>query len=324
LDEREENMTNETAQITNLDVESVNTTHLTPQQLIWRRFRKHQMALFGMIGIAGLILFITIGSILISEQKANEVDLSARLSGPSAKHWMGTDSTGRDSFSRIIYGGQISIVIGILAVVISVTLGTVLGGVAGYFGGGVDGILMRITEAMLSIPSLFLLIVLGKYFGQSVQTINIFGRSFSGSVGIVILVIGLTTWMALARIVRANVLSMRETDFIAASKALGASNQRIFFSHLIPNTLGAIIVAATLLLAGAILTEAYVSFLGLGVQPPTASWGNMLTGAQSFIQKGAWWMWVFPSLFIVFTILCINLMGDGLRDAFDPRSSRHL
>jgi peptide/nickel transport system permease protein len=177
---------------------------------------------------------------------------------------------------------------------------------------------------MLSIPSLFLLIVLGKYLGKDVPTLNIFGRSFSGSVGIVIVVIGVTSWMALARIVRSSVLSLRETDFIAASKALGSSNQRIFFNHLVPNTLGVIIVAATLGLAGAILAEAYVSFLGLGVQPPTASWGNMLTSAQSFIQKGAWWMWLFPCLFIVFTILCINLMGDGLRDAFDPRSSRHL
>jgi peptide/nickel transport system permease protein len=316
-------MSSETSKITTIDAEAIGP-QLTPQQLIWRRYRKHQMAMFGMIGIAGLILFIVVGSILITEKKANEVDLSARLSGPSAKHWMGTDSTGRDSFSRIIYGGQISIVIAVLAVTLEVTLGTVIGGAAGYFGGTLDAILMRITEAMLSIPSLFLLIVLGKYFGQSVQTINIFGRSFSGSVGIVIVVIGLTAWMYLARIVRGNVLSLREMDFISASKALGASNQRIFFSHLVPNTLGAIIVAATLGLAAAVLTEAYVSFLGLGVQPPTASWGNMLTSAQSFIQKGAWWMWVFPSLFIIFTILCINLMGDGLRDAFDPRSTRHL
>lgn len=317
-------MTSETTKIISLDAESVSDTHLTPRQLIWRRFRKHRMALSGMIGLAGLILFIVIGSVAITEKKANEVDLKARLSSPSREHWMGTDSTGRDTFSRIIYGGQISIIIGILAVTISVAMGTVIGGVAGYFGGTMDSILMRITEAMLSIPSLFLLIVLGKYLGKDVPTLNIFGRSFSGSVGIVIVVIGVTSWMALARIVRSSVLSLRETDFIAASKALGSSNQRIFFTHLVPNTLGVIIVAATLGLAGAVLAEAYVSFLGLGVQPPTASWGNMLTSAQSFIQKGAWWMWLFPCLFIVFTILCINLMGDGLRDAFDPRSSRHL
>ncbi|MDI6768619.1 MAG: ABC transporter permease [Anaerolineales bacterium] len=297
---------------------------LSPAQLIWRRFRKHRMAMAGIVGVILLLIFIIAGSIIVPETKANEVDLRARLSTPSEQHWMGTDSTGRDVFYRIIYGGQISLIVGFLAVSIAVTLGTLMGGIAAYYGGWVDSILMRITESMLSIPSLFLLIVLGKYFGKEVQTINIFGRSFSGSVGIVILVIGLTSWMYLARIVRANVLSLKEMDYIAASKSLGASNARIFFYHLVPNTLGAIIVASTLGLAGAILIEAYVSFLGLGIQPPTASWGNMLTGAQTFIQRGSWWMWVFPSLFIVFTILCINLMGDGLRDAFDPHSTRHL
>ncbi len=297
---------------------------LSPSQLIWRRFRKHRMAMAGIVGVILLLIFIIAGSVIVPETKANEVDLRARLGAPSKLHWMGTDSTGRDVFNRIIYGGQISLLVGILAVSISVTLGTVMGGIAAYYGGWVDSILMRITESMLSIPSLFLLIVLGKYFGKEVQTINILGRSFSGSVGIVILVIGLTSWMYLARIVRANVLSLKEMDYIAASKSLGASNVRIFFKHLVPNTLGAIIVAATLGLASAILIEAYVSFLGLGIQPPTASWGNMLTGAQTFIQRGAWWMWVFPSLYIVFTILCINLMGDGLRDAFDPHSTRHL
>ena len=252
------------------------------------------------------------------------VDPQGRLSAPTANHWMGTDSTGRDLFARIIHGGQISLLVGILAVTISVSAGTIIGAAAAYYGGWVDAVLMRFTEAMLSIPSLFLLIVLGKFFGKDVQSIELFGRTFSGSVAIVILVIGLTSWMYLARIVRANVLSLKEMDYISASRALGASNVRIFFRHLIPNTMGAIIVASTLGLAGAILSEAYVSFLGLGVQPPTASWGNMLTQAQQFIQRGSWWMWVFPSLFIVFTILFINLVGDGLRDAFDPRSSRHL
>ncbi len=297
---------------------------LTPGQLLWRRFRKHKMAIIGGIGFILLLLFIIVGSIIVPEKKANEVDLSARLSPPSNVHWMGTDSTGRDVFSRIVYGGQISLLVGVLAVVISVSLGTLVGGVAGYFGGWVDSILMRFTEAILSIPQLFLLIVLGKYLGRDIQTITFMGRSFSGSVGIVIVVIGTTSWMVLARIVRANVLSLREMDYVSASKSLGANNMRVIFSHLIPNTFGAIIVASTLGLAGAILNEAYVSFLGLGVQPPTSSWGNMLTSAQSFIQRGAWWMWVFPSLFIIFTILCINLLGDGLRDAFDPRSSRHL
>lgn len=299
-------------------------TALTPGQLVWRRFRKHRMANLGAAGIVILILFIIIGGLVVPQSKANQVELASSVSPPSQAHIMGTDSTGRDVFYRIIYGGQISLLVGVLAVMISVTLGTLIGGIAAYYGKWVDVVLMRFTESMLAIPSLFLLIVLGKTFGKSVQTINLFGHSFSGSVGIVVLVIGTTSWMYLARIVRANVFSLREMDYISASKALGASNSRIFFSHLIPNTLGPIIVSATLGLAGAILTEAYVSFLGLGIQPPTASWGNMLTSAQSFIQRGAWWMWIFPSLFIVFAILCINLMGDGLRDALDPRSSRHL
>jgi peptide/nickel transport system permease protein len=297
---------------------------LTPGQLVWRRFRKHRMAMIGATGIILVVIFVIIGSILVPEDSANRGDLLVRLSGPMAGHPLGTDSTGRDVFFRIIYGGQISLFIGFLAVALEVTLGTVVGATAAYFGGWIDAILMRITEAMLAIPSLFLLIVLAKFLGKDIPTIIILGRSFSGSVGIVILVIGLTSWMYLARIVRANVLSLKELDYISASKALGANPPRIFFNHLVPNTLGPIIVASTLGLASAILTEAYVSFLGLGVQPPTSTWGNMMTQAQSFILRGAWWMWVFPSICIVFTILCINLMGDGLRDAFDPRSSRHL
>ncbi len=297
---------------------------LTPGQLVWRRFRKHNMAVLGGIGVVLLLLFVIGGSIVVPETMANTADLTKRLAAPSAQHWFGTDSVGRDVFFRIIYGGQISLFIGFLAVTLAVTLGTLIGGLAAYYGGWVDALLMRFTEAMLAIPSLFLLIVLAKFIGRNVGQVNILGRTFSGSIGIVILVIGITSWMYLARIVRANVLSLKELDYISASKALGASNRRIFFSHLVPNTLGPIIVSATLGLASAILTEAYVSFLGLGVQQPTSTWGNMMQQAQSFLIRGAWWMWVFPSLFIVLIILCINLMGDGLRDAFDPRSSRHL
>ncbi len=297
---------------------------LTPAQLIWRRFRKHRMALLGAWGLVVLLAFIIGGSLAIPETKANAGTLADRLTPPNAQYWFGTDNTGRDAFSRVVYGGQISLVIGLLAVSLSVTLGTVIGGTAAYYGGWVDSLLMRFTEAMLSIPSLFLLIVLGKYLGKDIQTITLFGRTFSGSVGIVVIVIGATSWMYLARIVRANMLSLREMDYIAAAKALGVSDVRIFFAHLVPNTFGAIIVSATLGLAGAIISEAYVSFLGLGVQPPTASWGNMVTQAISFIQRGAWWLWTFPSLFIVYTILCINLLGDGLRDALDPRTGKHL
>jgi peptide/nickel transport system permease protein len=307
-----------------LDLKSAETIGpaLTPGQLVWRRFRKHRMALLGAIGLIVLLLFILVGSLLVPEARANEVDVRNKLQAPSEAHAFGTDSTGRDIFSRIIYGGQISLAIGVLAVALSVTLGTLVGGIAAYYGGWVDAILMRFTEAMLAIPQLFLLIVLSKYLARDIGTITLFDRSFSGSVAIVILVIGLTSWMSLARIVRANVLALRELDYVSAARALGASNARIFFTHLVPNTLSVIIVSATLGLANSIINEAYISFLGLGVQPPTASWGSMMQAAQSFIQRGVWWMWFFPSLFIIFTILCINLMGDGLRDAFDPRSGR--
>jgi len=319
-------MTAETASVPALDLRSAETTgiSLTPAQLAWRRFRKHRMAMIGAFGLIILLLFVIVGSIVVPETGANDIDLYHRLTGPTSLHWFGSDSTGRDVFNRIIYGGQISLFIGVLAVVTEVTLGTLIGGFAAYFGGWVDALLMRFTEAMLAIPSLFLLIVLAKYLGQSIPTIDFAGRTFSGSVGVVIIVIGITSWMYLARIIRANVLSLKELDYISASKALGATHSRVFFSHLVPNTLGPIIVSATLGLANAILTEAYVSFLGLGVQSPTATWGNMMDEAQSFILRGAWWMWVFPSAFIIFTILCINLMGDGLRDAFDPRSTKHL
>jgi peptide/nickel transport system permease protein len=310
-------VTTSTTSIDLRDAESIGKS-LTLRQLIWRRFRRHRMALLGAVGILGLLTVILLGGILVPESQANRGDLRHRLTRPTAGHWFGTDSTGRDVFARVLYGGQVSLMIGVLAVGLEITLGTVIGGLAAYYGGWLDAILMRFTEALLTIPQLFILIVLSKFLGNDFPTINIFGRSFSGSVGIVIIVIGATSWMYLARIVRANMLSLREMDYISASKALGAGNGRIFLTHLVPNTLSVIIVAATLGLANAVLTEAYVSFLGLGVQPPTATWGNMMDQAQSFILRGAWWMWFFPSLFIIFTILCINLMGDGLRDAFDP------
>jgi peptide/nickel transport system permease protein len=238
------------------------------------------------------------------------------------QHLFGTDATGRDVFARILYGGQISLAVGVLSIVIAIFAGVTVGAVAGYLGGAMDAILMRFTEAMLAIPSLFLLIVLGKLFGSKIGSIPFFGRSISGSVLIVIIVIGLTSWMYEARIVRANVLSLREREFVAASEALGASKLRILVRHILPNTMAPIIVSATLGLAAAIGLEAYASFLGLGVQdPPTSSWGNMITQALNYLQSSPpkWWLWFFPGVFITLTVLCINFVGDGLRDAFDPR-----
>lgn len=293
---------------------------LTPRKIYWLKFCENRTALLGLIGLILLILFILLGTILVPETQANQTVLANRIQPPSVSHWFGTDNTGRDQFARIIYGGQITIVIGVLAVFLQIGIGTIIGGLAAYYGGLIDSILMRFTESMLSIPSLLLLIVIGKYFGRDIQTLHIFGRTFSGSVPVVVLVIGATSWMYVARIVRAEVLSLKEREFIQAATVLGAKNFRILFYHLIPNAGGSLIVATTLGLANAVIMEAYVSFLGLGVQPPTATWGNMMTQSISYIQAGLWWMWIIPGFFIVYTILCFNLVGDGLRDAFDPHT----
>ena len=316
--------------------ESTEQVILNPWQLAWRRFRKHRMAVIALIGLILIFAYIWFGGLIFSrgmceptgqyltaEAYANCNDLSIKLQPPSRAHPFGTDTIGRDILARTIYGGQISLSIGLFAAIVEVMIGVVVGAVAGYFGRWVDDILMRITEAMLIIPSLFLLIVLGKALGGIVPEVEILGRSLSGSVIVIILVIGFTSWMYLARIVRANVLSLKELDYISASRALGVSDARIIFRHLLPNTIAPIIVSATLGVSGAILTESYVSFLGLGVQTPTASWGNMLDSAVKYIQTAPW-LWFFPGLLILLTVLCINFIGDGLRDALDPRSTRHV
>jgi peptide/nickel transport system permease protein len=294
------------------------------------------MALIALAGMILIFIYIFLGGWVFArglcsptdqyvtgEAYANCNDTSIKLQPPSRAHPFGTDTIGRDILARTIYGGQISLSIGVFAAIVEVALGVLVGALAGYFGRWVDDLLMRITEAMLIIPSLFLLIVLAKALGGKVPEVDIFGRSLSGSVVVIILVIGFTSWMYLARIVRANVLSLKELEFILASRALGVSDARIIFRHLLPNTIAPIIVSATLGVSGAILSEAYVSFLGLGVQTPTASWGNMLDSAVKYIQTAPW-LWFFPGLLILLTVLCINFIGDGLRDALDPRSTRHI
>jgi peptide/nickel transport system permease protein len=202
---------------------------------------------------------------------------------------------------------------------VAVAVGTLVGTLSGYFGGLIDTLLMRLTDTILSIPSLLLLLVMAKYFSGRIPQQELLGRTFSGSVIVIVIIIGLTSWMVLARVVRSNVLSLRETEYVTAAKALGATDLRVIFRHIIPNTLAPIIVAATLGVAGAILQEAYISFLGVGVQPPTATWGNMLEGARRYIDDAPW-LWIFPGLLITLTVMSINFVGDGLRDALDPRS----
>lgn len=308
---------------------------LSLTDLAIRRFRKHKMAMFGLWLIAFLMVYVTVPVFFLKgycapiqqevrgEAWANCNDTSLKLSPPSLEHWFGTDAIGRDIFARTIYGGQISMMIGVFAVMFQLFLGAVIGAVAAYYGGWVDNVLMRFTEAMLNIPSLFLLIIGARFFGGNIPDIQLFGREFSGSVVIIIVIIGATSWMYLARIVRANILSLREQDFVSASKAMGASDGRIIFRHLIPNTIAPLIVSGTLGVAGAIISEAYVSFLGLGVQGATATWGNMLDGAYRYLETAPW-LWFFPGMLILLIVLGINFVGDGLRDALDPRSNKHL
>ena len=290
-------------------------------QMTARRFVRHRMALIGLVILLGIVLYVTVGSLIFSEQYANYNDTSIRLQAPSIAHPFGTDTVGRDILARTVYGGQISLIIGILAVTVAVTVGTTVGALSGYYGGMVDGLLMRLTEAMLSIPSLLLLLVMAKFFSGKIPDITILGRTFSGSVMVIILIIGLTSWTYLARIVRSSFLSLKEADFVLAARALGIPDRRIIVNHILPNAMAPIIVAATLGVASAILSEAYISFLGMGVRPPTATWGTMLDGAYQYIEEAPW-LWLYPGLLIILTVMSINFVGDGLRDALDPRSDK--
>jgi peptide/nickel transport system permease protein len=292
---------------------------LTPGQVAWKRFKRHRMALVGIWILVGLMLYVTVGIAFRSETDANLVDLRQKMAAPAGVHPFGTDMAGRDVLARTIYGGQISIIIGIMAVLVSVTIGVLIGAAAGYFGGIVDSLLMRFTEAMFNIPQLFLLIVLAKFFASRTPNFTFLGRTYSGSVVIIVVVIGLTSWMYLARIVRSSFLSLKEQEFVTAARATGAGDASIIFEHILPSAMAPIIVTATLEVANAILSEAYVSFLGMGVQPPTATWGNMLNEAYNQLEAAPW-MWFFPGTLILLIVLAINFVGDGLRDALDPQS----
>jgi len=307
------------AELSLLRLEELEAPPLSLAQLFWRRFRRHNMALVGVVVLALLSLYAVFGSFLQTEAYANLTETGLRLQSPSAAHPFGTDTVGRDILARTIYGGQISLLIGLSAMLVELVIGVSVGALAGYYGKAIDSLLMRITEAWLNIPALFLLLIMAKTFGGRIPDIQLLGRSFSGSVVVIILIIGLTSWMYLARIVRAEFLSLKEQDFVLAARATGTRNLAIILQHILPNSVAPIVVAATLSVGNAILTESYISFLGLGVQPPTATWGNMLQGAHGYIEQAPW-LWIFPGTLILLTVLSINFIGDGLRDALDPRS----
>lgn len=273
---------------------------------IAKRFASNRFALAG--GVIVISLFVL--SFLaphVTPYSPDELDAYNVLLPPSNGHWLGTDELGRDVLTRIIYGARVSLKVGFVAVGIATFIGTTAGLLAGYFGRWVDQLLMRTVDIMLCFPTFFLILAVIAMLEPSIWYIMI--------------VIGLTGWMGVARLVRAEVLSLRERDFILAARALGASDTRIIFRHILPNALSPVLVAATLGVAGAILTESALSFLGIGVQPPVPSWGNMLTAGKDYLEF-AWWLSLFPGLAILVTVIAYNLVGEGLRDAIDPRISR--
>lgn len=278
---------------------------MTPWRAFRARFLRHRLAVSGAGVIAALALVAMLADV-VAPYDPNAVDLRVALTGPGDSHLLGTDRLGRDVLSRLIHASRVSLSVGLVAVSIYVTIGTVLGGLAGFYRGLVDSMLMRLTDMVMSFPALMLILVIVGLVGPSIY--NVMG------------VIGLLGWPPVARLVRAEFLSLRERDFALAAQALGATGPRIILRHMLPNTMGVVMVAATFGMAWAILLEAGLSFLGLGVQPPTASWGNMLIDAQSLtILESMPWLWLPPGLIILISVLAINFAGDGLRDALDPR-----
>ncbi|HWV24137.1 MAG TPA: ABC transporter permease [Thermomicrobiales bacterium] len=269
-----------------------------------KRFRKNKLAVAGLIVII-LMYVLAAAAPLIATHPYDEITFGARTLPPSAEHWLGTDRNGRDVYSRLLKGGQVSLATGFSAVVIVMAIGILLGAASGFFGGLIDAFIMRFTDILLAIPLILLLITAASLFKPSLLT--------------TIVVIGVASWPGAARLVRGQFLALKGQEFVTAARAIGANPWRIMLKHLFPNTLAVIIVETTLWLSYAILLEASLSYLGLGVQIPTPSWGNMLRDGQSELLFGAWWLTLFPGLAIFITVLAFNLMGDGLRDALDPR-----
>jgi peptide/nickel transport system permease protein len=273
-------------------------------QIAWKRLRKHRLAMLGLF-IIFLLVAVSVFAPWIAPYRFEDIDLLNRFAKPfSGGHVLGTDDLGHDVLTRLLYAGRISLLVGFAAALSAVALGTMVGVVAGFYGGVVDSVLMRLTDIVLTLPVIGVLLLLGRYFG--------------GGVVPIIVIIGLFGWTIAARLVRGEILRLKSLDYTDAARALGASENRIIFRHLLPNAMAPIIVAATLDVGGAILTEAALSYFGVGIQPPTPSWGNMLQNAQSYLWSSPW-LAFWPGAMIFLTVLCFNFFGDGLRDALDPR-----
>jgi peptide/nickel transport system permease protein len=293
--------------------ETLSTRPETMLGLAWKYFIKHKLAVAGSLMVLLLVFACIIGP-QISPYDVEKSSLRIRYQAPSVEHPFGTDDLGRDMLTRLLYGGRISLSIGLFSMLLAVMIGVTIGSIAGFFGGAIDNVLMRFTDLMLTIPRLFLLIIMAVIL----RGINWPYLQEAGGIMAIVVVIGILSWMSIARLVRGSFLSLREKEFVEAARSLGLSNFRIIVRHILPNAISPVIVAATLGLAGAIISESGLSYLGFGVQPPTPTWGNMLRNAQDEMLRGHMWMAVFPGLMIFLIVLSINYMGDGLRDALDP------
>ncbi len=293
------------------DPESIPTADATfpyfesQSRRIWRRFLQHRLAVAGCSVVVMLLLMALLANV-ISPHDPLALDTQRRFIPPlmDMNFVLGTDELGRDLLSRLFYGGRISLVVGVAAMFATIVTGLIIGLMSGFYGGKVDTALMRFTDTMLCFPQVFLLLVLAAFITPTVISIA--------------LIIGLTSWMEVARIIRAQIQYVKEQDFVQASFALGASEARIMFKELLPNAIAPVLVSATLNVANAVLMESYISFLGYGIQPPLASWGNMLTNAQSYFDLAPW-LAILPGAMITLTVMSFNFLGDGLRDALDPR-----
>ena len=294
----------------------------TMSRMVWRRFRYHKPAMIG-LWILALFLLSSILAPILSPYGPNQIDLDNQLDLPSWQHLMGTDHLGRDLLTRILYGGRISLMIGVLAMVFATSLGTLVGALAGYYGGWVDNLLMQIADIFLCFPGLFVLVILS--LAMRDLPIPALRGTALASVLSIVLVIALLAWMTVAKLVRASFLSLRQKEFVEAARASGATNGRIILRHILPNSLSPVIIASTFRVATSIITESGLSYLGFGVQPPTPTWGNMLKNAQDQMTRlgtNGPWTAIFPGMMIFITVIAINFIGDGLRDALDPYKSQ--
>lgn len=301
------------------------TVAASPRALVWRRLRRHRLAELSLAFLVGLLV-LTLCAPLIAEWRGVDptvTDLFQRLEPPSAAHWLGTDELGRDLFQRLLDGGRVSLLVGFAGALLSAFLGAIIGVVSGYLGGRLDDLLMRVTDGVIALPLLPLLIVLAAIDPRKLGIPTEIAQSETFSLYRIVAIVALTGWTTAARLVRAETLSLKARDFTRAARALGASPARIMFRHILPNAAGSLVVATTMSIGSLILLESTLSFLGLGTQPPAASWGNMLTGAQELLQDAPM-LALWPGLMIFLTVIAFNFVGDGLQEALDPRSDRRL